>query len=51
MHSFEQTDKRSENASFVTLIARIKDPAVIQKILAYLDGNVSSALTVLLPDC
>jgi len=29
--SFEQTNKRSESASFVKVIASIEDPAVIQK--------------------
>jgi hypothetical protein len=49
--SFEQTNKRSECASFVKAIASIEDPAVIQKILAHLDGNATSAATALLPDC
>jgi hypothetical protein len=49
--SFEQTNKRSECASFVKVIASIEDPTVIQKILAHLDGNSTSAPTALLPDC
>ena len=35
----------------VRIIASIEDPAVIQKILTYLDDNASSAATALLPDC
>jgi hypothetical protein len=35
----------------VRIIASIEDPAVIQKILAYLDNTASSAATSLLPDC
>ena len=35
----------------VKIIACIEDPAVIQKILAHLDDNATSAATVLLPDC
>ena len=35
----------------VTIIASIEDPAVIQKILAHLDDNATSAATSLLPDC
>jgi hypothetical protein len=49
--SFEQTNKRSECASFVKVIASIEDPTVIQKILAHLDDNATSAATALLPDC
>ncbi len=41
----------SECGGDVKIIASIEDPTVIQKILAHLDGNVSSAVTVLLPDC
>jgi hypothetical protein len=48
--SFEQTNKRSERASFVKIIACIEDPAVIQKILAHLDDNATSVATTLLPD-
>jgi len=33
------------------IIASIEDPAVIQKILAHLDDNATSAATGLLPDC
>jgi hypothetical protein len=33
------------------IIASIEDPAVIQRILAHLDDNASSAATALLPDC
>ncbi|MFC1690479.1 IS91 family transposase, partial [Pseudomonadota bacterium] len=35
----------------VRIIASIEDPAVIQKILAHLDDNATSAVTALLPDC
>ena len=35
----------------VRIIASIEDPAVIQKILAHLDDNVTSAATAQLPDC
>ncbi len=35
----------------VKIIASIEDPAVIQKILAHLDGNETSAATGLLPEC
>jgi hypothetical protein len=35
----------------VKIIASIEDPAVIQKILAHLDGNANSAATELLPGC
>ena len=49
--SFEKTNKRSECASFVKIIASIEDPAVIQKILAHLDDNTTSAASGLLPDC
>ncbi len=48
LRSFEQTDKRSECASFVKIIASIEDPAVIQKILAHL---AETAATALLPEC
>jgi hypothetical protein len=50
-HSFKQTDKRSTNASFVTLIASIEDPAMIQKTLAHLGNTAGSAATALLPNC
>jgi len=33
------------------IITSIEDPAVIQKILAHLDANATSAATALLPDC
>jgi len=48
---FEQPNIGHECASFVKIIASIEDPAVIQKILAHLDGNETSAATGLLPDC
>jgi len=35
----------------VKIIASIEDPVVIQKILAHLDGNATSAATELLPGC
>ncbi len=35
----------------VKIIASIEDPAVIQKILAHLDGNETFAATGLLPEC
>ena len=41
----------SECGGDVKIIASIEDPAVIQKILAHLDDNATSAVTVLLPDC
>jgi hypothetical protein len=41
----------SECGGDVTIIASIEDPAVIQKILAHLDDNATSAATSLLPDC
>jgi ribosomal protein S27E len=41
----------SECSGDVKIIASIEDPAVIQKILAHLDDNATSAATVLLPDC
>jgi hypothetical protein len=37
LRSFEQTDKRSECASLVKIIASIEDPAVIKQILAHLE--------------
>ena len=45
--SFEKTKKHSEFTSFVKVIASIEDPAVIQKILAHLDDNTTSAATAL----
>jgi hypothetical protein len=33
------------------VIASIEDPAVVQKILAQLDDNATSAATARLPDC
>ena len=41
----------SECSGDVKIFASIEDPAVIQKILAHLDDNATSAATVLLPDC
>ena len=41
----------SECSGDVRIIASIEDPAVIQKILAYLDNTASSAAAALLPDC
>jgi hypothetical protein len=35
----------------VRMIASTKDPAVIQKIPAYLDHDATSVTTVLLPEC
>jgi hypothetical protein len=49
--SFEQTAIGREFASFTKVIASIEDPAVIQKILAHLDDNATSAAIGLLPDC
>jgi hypothetical protein len=46
--SFEQTNKRSDCASFVKTIASIEDPAVINQILAHLDEK---AATAVLPPC
>jgi hypothetical protein len=40
----------SECGGDVKIIASIEDPAVIQKIFAYLDYTASSAATSLLPD-
>jgi hypothetical protein len=44
--SFEQTNKRSDCASFVKVIASFEDPVVIQKILAHLDDNATSQVLV-----
>lgn len=41
----------SECGGDVKIIASIEDPAVIQKILAHIDDNVTSAAATLLPDC
>ena len=41
----------SECGGDVRIIASIEDPAVIQKILAHLDDNATSATSALLPDC
>jgi len=41
----------SECGGDVKIIASIEDPVVIQKILAHLDGNATSAATELLPGC
>jgi hypothetical protein len=41
----------SECGGDVRIIASIKDPAVIQKILAHLDDDATSATSALLPDC
>ncbi len=41
----------SECGGDVKIIASIEDPAVIQKILAHLDGSANSAETELLPGC
>ena len=49
--SFEQTYIGREFAGFINVIASIEDPAVIQKILAHLEDNATSAATALLPDC
>lgn len=35
----------------VKIIASIEDPVVIQKILAHLDDNPTSAVSGLLPEC
>jgi len=35
----------------VKIVASIEDPAVIQKILTYLNNTVRSDATTLLPDC
>ena len=35
----------------VKVIASIEDPAVVRKILAHLDDNVSSVAPALLPEC
>jgi hypothetical protein len=51
LQSFEQTNKRSEFASFIKVIASIEDPAVIQKILARLDDNASFVTIALPPEC
>ena len=49
MRSFEQTDKRSECASLVKIIASIEDPAVIKQILAHLDQWVAACEVARLP--
>ena len=41
----------SECGGEVRIIVSIEDPAVIQKILAHLDDNITSVATTLLPDC
>jgi hypothetical protein len=41
----------SECGGDVKIIASIEDPAVIQKILAHLDDNATSAASGLLPEC
>ena len=41
----------SECGGDVRIIASIEDPAVIKKILVYLNDTASSAATALLPDC
>lgn len=41
----------SECGSDVKIIASIEDPAVIQKILAHMDDNVTISAAALLPDC
>jgi len=41
----------SECGGDVRIIASIEDPAVIQKILAYLDNNATAAATALFPEC
>ena len=41
----------SECGGDVKIIASIEDPAVIQKILAHVNDNATSAATALLPDC
>ena len=51
LRAFEQTNRRSECASFVKVFASFEDRAVIQKILAQLDDNATSAATGLLRDC
>jgi len=45
--------RRSDHfrAGFVKTIASIEDPTVIQKILAHLDDNATSAAPGLLPEC
>jgi hypothetical protein len=40
----------SECGGDVKIIASIEDPAVIQKILAHVNNNATSAATALLPD-
>jgi len=40
-----------ECAGDVKIIASIEDPVVIQKMLAHLDDNATSAATEMLPDC
>ena len=41
----------SECGGDVKIIASIEDPAIIQKILAHMGDNTTSAVTALLPDC
>jgi len=41
----------SECGGDVRVVASIEDPIVIQKILAHLNDNATSATTGLLPDC
>jgi hypothetical protein len=49
--SFEQTNKRSECACIVKIIASIEDPLVINKILAQFNDKVASAETRVLTEC
>lgn len=49
--SLEQPNTSSEFASLVKLNASIEDSAVIDKILAHLDDNETTAATAKLPGC
>jgi prephenate dehydratase len=46
LRSFEQTNKRSECASFVKIIASIEDPVVIRKILGHLRSHEAVMLSL-----
>ena len=50
LRSFEQTNKRSDCASFVKVIASIEDSVVIKKILAHLDQDAPLQQAGYLPE-
>ena len=48
---FEKTNKRSEYAGFVKVIASIEDPVVIRKILDHLEAKGALVDSCQLPSC